>query len=464
MNPMDDDSFQANSPTSSNTRRYFNFDDGGMNDDTPEEVCSLCGGEPLCGGTGMVRYDVPVGDERFGKLFRCPNYRPAQNTDRQEKLLKMSNLSAMGDKSFHNFETDAPMWTPAQQAALDYALRVAQEYAQTLEGWLLLQGNYGSGKTHLAAAVGNERLNRGENVLFITSPDLLDHLRSTYSPSAEHAYDETFDRVRNADLLILDDLGVENPSGWAQEKLFQLLNHRYSRRLPTVITTNVDLDMLDPRIRSRLLDDSVIHHVKLHVPDYRTPVQNQRDRLSTLGLYSDMTFDNFDTRNNLRPEERQNLEKALELARHYADQPENWLVFIGEFGSGKTHLAAAIANAVQKRGEDVMFVTVPDLLDYLRTTFNPGSNSTFENRFQIVREAPLLVLDDLGTESATAWAKEKLFQIINHRYIARMPTVVTSARAMEDHDARLRSRLLDRRRCLCFAITAPSYVSRMYRR
>ena len=102
-----------------------------------------------------------------------------------------------------------------------------------------------------------------------------------------------FDRLRNAPLLILDDLGVENPSAWAQEKLFQLLNHRYSHMLPTVITTNADLDMLDPRIRSRLLDDTIIHRIRISAPDYRTPVQNQRDELSSLPLYREHDLRQF---------------------------------------------------------------------------------------------------------------------------------------------------------------------------
>ncbi len=413
---------------------------------------------------GVVRYDLPVGDPNFGKLFRCPNYRVNLDNERQEKLRKLSNLSNLSDKVFDTFQTDLPMWTPAQQQSLRTALKIAMAYAENPDGWLLLEGTYGCGKTHLAAAVGNARLEMGDTVLFITSPDLLDHLRGTYGPSSEIGYDEMFDRVRNAPLLILDDLGVENPSHWAQEKMFQLLNYRYSRRMPTVITTNADLDMLDPRVRSRLLDESMIHRVRITAPDFRTPVQSQRDRLSNLTLYSDMTFDNFDVSTNAVPEDRQNLERALAVARSYAQSPQDWLVFMGAYGSGKTHLAAAIANELQQRGTEVVFVTVPDLLDYLRMTYNPGTTTTFEGRFQAVRNASVLFLDDLGTESATPWAKEKLFQIINHRYVARLPTVMTTAKPVEELDARIRSRLLDRRRCMVFAITAPAYVSRLYRK
>ena len=404
------------------------------------------------------------GRPELRQAVSLPEFRVNFDNDRQEKLRKLSNLSNLADKTFDSFQTELQMWTPAQQQSLDSALRIAAGFAQNMDGWLLLEGGYGCGKTHLAAAVGNYRLEQGDTVLFITSPDLLDHLRGTYGPNSEIGYDEMFDRVRNAPLLILDDLGVENPSQRAQEKLFQLLNYRYSRQMPTVITTNADLDMLDPRVRSRLLDENMIHRTKIAAPDYRTPVQSQRDRLSNLTLYGDMTFESFDVNTNALPEDRQNMERALAVARGYARAPQDWLVFMGPFGCGKTHLAAAIANDLQQRGTDVVFVTVPDLLDYLRMTYNPGTTPTFEGRFQTVRNASVLFLDDLGTESATPWAKEKLFQIINHRYVARLPTVMTTAKQIDELDGRIRSRLLDRRRCLMFALTAPAYVSRIYRK
>jgi hypothetical protein len=106
----------------------------------------------------------------------------------------------------------------------------------------------------------------------------------------------------------------------------------------------------------------------------------------------------------------------------FAEQPTDWLVFNSvAYGNGKTHLAAAIANYVANSGEPVLFVVVPDLLDHLRASFNPSSQSRLDKRFDEVKSASLLVLDDLGTESATAWAREKLYQLFNHRYNAAWP-------------------------------------------
>lgn len=405
---------------------------------------------------------MPIDDPRFGKLFRCPGNHPDRDHERREKLRRLSNLHVFADKTFEAFKVEMPSLTPSQRQSLDYAFRVALGYSQKPDGWLLLEGSYGSGKTHLAAAIGNARLEHEDIVLFITTPDLLDHLRGTYGPSSETAYDDMFDRIRNAPLLILDDLGAENPSGWAQEKLFQLLNHRYSRRLSTVITTNADLDTIDARIRSRLLDENLIHRVKLAVPDYRSAVENQREQLSSLSLYTHMTFSTFDSQTRLKPHEQQNLEFAVGAVWEYAQAMQGWLVLLGDFyGCGKTHLAASVAQYQQERGTTVIFTTVPDLLDYLRVTYNPGAPVSFDQRFNTFRNAPLLVLDNLGMESATAWAKEKLFQILDYRYVTARPTVITTSKRLEDLDQRISSRLVDERICRIIRIKAPDYASRI---
>jgi DNA replication protein DnaC len=442
--------WQDNSPISSS-------------DDQPL-FCRLCGSvENICQGMGVVGYNVPVDDPSFGKLFRCPNFPAEHDGQRQDRLRRLSNLDAFIDRNLQNFIVDQNTLQPSERQSLDMALQMTARYAQQPEGWLLLEGTYGCGKTHLAAAVGNLCLERGQEVLFITVPDLLDHLRSAFSPTAESSYDETFERIRNVPMLILDDLGAESPSTWAKEKLFQLFNHRYSHRLPTVVTTNTDLDTLDARIRSRLLDAGLIKRAKITAPDYRTYARNQYDQLSNLNAYYEMTFDSFDTVRKLLPDERANLERAVEVAATYAREPQGWLALAGLSGCGKTHLAASIANYQQQIGTEVTFLTVPDLLDYLRVTFNPNAPVTFDQRFQIVRNSPFLVLDDVSNEGSS-WAREKLFQLLDYRYVREIPTVLTIGKKLEELDNRVRTRLIDRRRCLIFGITAPDYPSRMNRK
>ena len=374
---------------------------------------------------------------------------------RLEDLRKASNLGLLSRMTFDNFRVDG--FRPHEEQTLRQAYRRAREFAEDPDGWLILLGDYGCGKTHLAAAIANYCVQRGHPSLFVVVPDLLDHLRATYSPGSSVSYDERFEAILTAPLLILDDLGTQQTTPWAQEKLYQVFNYRYNARLPTVVTSNRLLEEIDPRLRSRMSDPELCQIYRIVNRDVRS--SGHGDQLSSLHLYADKTFQGFKHRPELPKEEQQNLEGAVAVARQFAETPENWLVFVGEHGCGKTHLAAAIANSCADGGRPVVFKEVPELLDHLRATYRPDSPVTYDQLFEAVRSAPLLILDDLGTESATEWAREKLYQILNHRYAAKRPTVITMVNSLEETEPRLASRMLDVSLCTICAILAPGYHS-----
>ena len=418
---------------------------------------------PICKGAGFLVKDVPFGHPDFGKLYPCQCKIEELRAKRLSDLQELSNLSQLERMTFESFRPQGRFGLPPEQcASLERAYNQARNFAENLAGWLILQGGYGCGKTHLAAAIANYQIERGHPVLFVIVPDLLDHLRAAFSPANPVSYDERFEQVRAAPLLILDDLGTQSTTSWAQEKLYQILNYRYNARLPTVITTNRELEEMDLRLRSRLADPALATLVIIRAPDYRRPAEDtSQSELSSLYLHSDKTFQTFDLRAHELPgEEHENLKRAFAIAKQYAENPADWLVFTGPYGCGKTHLAAAIANYRVNQGYSALFVVVPDLLDHLRATFNPQSLVSYDKRFEEVRTAPLLILDDLGTQSATTWAQEKLFQLFNHRYNARLPTVITMQETVEELEKtnpRLSSRILDFSRCTVCGIIAPSY-------
>lgn len=440
----------------------------------PATVC------PLCGGLGYVREDVPVGHPNFGKLFPCRCKLAEMEQQRLGRLRALSHLEHLSHLTFDTFLPEGHGLSPEKASSLREAYEVARQYADDPRGWLVLLGVYGCGKTHLAAAIANRVVERGLPVLFVAVPDLLDHLRATFAPHSPVTYDERFDEVRNSPLLILDDLGTQSSTPWALEKLFQIFNYRYNAHLPTVITSNQRLEEIDQRIRSRLVDTELARVVPIRALDFRGSGTDQdQSDLSSLGTLQDMTFDTFDPRDDLPAEEWESLRHAFEVCYAYAQHPDGWLVLTGDYGCGKTHLAASVANARVALGEPALFVVVPDLLDHLRATFSPTSQVRFDKRFEEVKTAPLLVLDDLGTENASPWAQEKLFQLFNYRYVTRLPTLITlvdtrqarssvaqsaESRAaglvgnpIDSVEPRLRTRMLDRQRCRILAIMAPSY-------
>ena len=399
-------------------------------------------------------------DPRFGRAVVCSCRAVEQQAAKMDSLMRVSQLGALEHCTFDSFRAEGLGLTAVKQKNLKRAYDRAKTYAKNPEGWLLLRGGYGCGKTHLAAAIANMRLGMGKPVIFVNTPDLLDHLRAAYSPSASTSYDQRFEQVRNAPLLILDDLGTQSNTEWAQEKLYQIFNYRYNARLPTVITTNEEMESLEIRIRSRMADPSLVQMLTILAPDFRRAgVDQEQSDLSTLNLHHDQRFENFNLRQRELPRgQAENVRRAFETARQFADEPQDWLVLNSiAYGNGKTHLAAAIANQVSDAGESVLFIVVPDLLDHLRATFNPASNARLDKRFNEIKTAPLLILDDLGTESATAWAREKIYQLFNYRYNARLATVITTATPVDELDPRLATRILDGSRCTFFILEAPSY-------
>lgn len=452
---MDGGSSPENMPTSSTTET--------ADADPPCLLCGKTGADKKCNGSGSYDLDVPVGHPDFSRVFRCPNNPQEADEERKSRLRGLSNLGAFHEMTFDNFTLSLPNLSAAALQSLEQAFKTAQRFAHSPQGgWIVFEGTYGCGKTHLAAAIANTRLEYGDAVLFITAPDLLDTLRATFGSGGDASYSDTFEQVRTVELLVLDDLGVENPSQWAKEKLFQLLNYRYTEKLATVITSNTHVDALDPRLRSRMLDENRVEYRRIAAPDYRSAKQNMQESLSDLHLYSDYRLETFDAHNGSPAQEARNLQRALVLAQDYVRGGVGWLVLMGESGTGKTHLAAGIAHLWQENGGEVLFVSAPNLLDYLRRTFNPASSVTFDEQFNQVKEAHLLVLDDLSAvDHSKAWVREKLVQIIKYRYVRRAPTVITTNQEIELLDAQIRTRLLDSRLCRIFAITARPYVDRM---
>ncbi len=215
----------------------------------------------VCHGAGYLAQDLPVDDPNFGKIVPCACKEKEMKQKRRLELGRLARLDSHRDQTFDTFDATVP---GAQEA-----FRMARAYADDPQGWFVLSGPVGCGKTHLAAAIANVCLERDSLVIFSTVPELLDHLRTAFAPTNEMPYHELFDRIREAYLLVLDDLGVEHSTAWATEKLFQIINYRYEYRMPTIVTTNTDLKSLDIRIQSRLTDLGLVRRCHMKAQDYR---------------------------------------------------------------------------------------------------------------------------------------------------------------------------------------------------
>lgn len=126
---------------------------------------------------------------------------------------------------------------------------------------------------------------------------------------------------------------------------------------------------------------------------------------------------------------------AYDTATNYAnnlslfENPRNCLLIVGSTGTGKTHLAAAIANRLVEVGIVTRFGTFQNHLDKIKAEFDSSGERHY---LDDIKGAPLLILDDIGKERQTDWTKSILYDIVNYRYEHLLPTVFTSNLQMVD--------------------------------
>lgn len=191
-----------------------------------EEACNNCQGREKCPHDGFVpKFDL---NEQRLILTECVRNKVFVQAKRVERLLRSSRLPEhFKTKTFETFTV-----TPENQRAFNTALKVAGT------DWpgVIFGGTPGTGKTHLATAILNKRINDGREAIFCTVPELLTDIKSTFRSNQDTS--ELIEIVKNAELLILDDLGAERTTDWVTEQLYTIINARYNAHRQTVVTTN----------------------------------------------------------------------------------------------------------------------------------------------------------------------------------------------------------------------------------
>ena len=177
--------------------------------------------------------------------------------------------------------------------------------------------------------------------------------------------------------------------------------------------------------------------------------------------FQNRTFDRF----QVTPENQKAYTACKEYAAAFKAQmlpgkgERNGLFLVGGYGTGKTHLAAAVANELIRNGTPALCMTMIDLLANVRRTYNGQGDEA--DILKLYTETPLLIIDDLGSEAATEWTSSMIFTIVNARYEAYMPVIVTTNCGTEELTRSLTpagciernaQKMIDRLREMCLAV------------
>ena len=216
---------------------------------------------PICRGGGLI-HPYRDGNVQYGELMDCECVKTVKAKKKRAVMLRYCDFPPMVEgMTFANFVVREQVKT-----AYNRAVEVAQNCGVLF--WMMLAGNNDTGKTHLAVAICHSWVEAGIPAKYVFVPFLLDELRRGYQSKGDESYDEKFRTYCEVPLLLLDDLGAESSTSWAQEKLDMLIDYRYMNNKSLLVTTNKTLEELPPRIRSRLMRHPNSQLIAIQAPEY----------------------------------------------------------------------------------------------------------------------------------------------------------------------------------------------------
>jgi DNA replication protein DnaC len=245
--------------------------------------CSICGEE-----VKAIKLDIPgLQIERWVQpKCKCEveafdkEQLAFQRKTEELEVRKLFSISQLGEKlssaSFNNFQI---------RSGSEIAYKASKNYCDGFNPKnptaLILWGEPGNGKSLLAACVNNELQKNGHTTIFVSMPDLLTKIKQTFNNDRENE-EQILKALDICDLLIIDDLGAEKTSDWVEETIFKIIDNRYRKKKPILITSNVSPYELSKKIGSRSTDRilEMCIEIKNDAKSYRTQkAQSMKDAM-----------------------------------------------------------------------------------------------------------------------------------------------------------------------------------------
>lgn len=212
----------------------------------------------VCGGVGYIRYEVPLGHPKFGKLERCPHARELAIKKSLQGEPFDARIGLAADELHHL------NWSLVKNGVnqADRAGDIVRRACQAGHGLVFLYGGFGQGKSLALKIATAMALKAGKHAAYANLAGVMDDIRLAYD-ERENKMTELVRRVdwwTSLDVLAIDELDKAGQTDWARERIFQLLDVRYQRAIRqealTVIASNHEsLDELSGYLKSRIEDN-----------------------------------------------------------------------------------------------------------------------------------------------------------------------------------------------------------------
>ena len=215
---------------------------------TDSEICPIChGNEWITERVDGVEMAVPCKCREKNRLKRRIGFAEIPEAFREMRL--------------STFRSDVYRETESRKKILA-ACAIVKEYLEHFHdekrkgmGLYIYSSTKGSGKTRMAASIGNELMEKHDTaVKFSTSTKILSEIRKTYEPGTIITESKLIDALVTTEVLIIDDFGTEKVTDWVKDKFYEIINSRYVEKKVTLFTSNESLDTLkyDDRITNRI--------------------------------------------------------------------------------------------------------------------------------------------------------------------------------------------------------------------
>ncbi|MDQ0298602.1 primosomal protein DnaI [Salibacterium salarium] len=205
--------------------------------------CDTCPGLKNC--PNMMQGYQPELYSDTGQLtvryHPCRLKQQADEQKRQQSLIQSMHIpKEILEASFDDIEQDHASRLSASNACLKFAFEANPGEDAT---GLYLHGKFGVGKTYMVGAIANELMVRDISSMIVYAPDFFREMKQALS---DGTVQEKMDEVKNAEVLMLDDIGAETTSAWIRDDVLGvILQYRLMQKLPTVYTSNYDYDELE---------------------------------------------------------------------------------------------------------------------------------------------------------------------------------------------------------------------------